>query len=277
MPFNNFSGDAQQGYVADAITDEVTTDLARLKGIFVIARDTAFTFKDRSVDARDVGRECGVRYLLEGSIIRVGNKIETNVQLIDTETGGHVWADRFENDVSDLFKLLSAVTGRIAASLDIQLAKAEGERAMEQTARDPDALDLRFRAMSIYINGITPEHTLEARQLLEQSVRLDPNSAEAWAELANVLMIDYLRSWNNATNNSISLAKQAVQKAYAIDRSVALAHIAEGKIREVKGDLQGEIDALNEALQLDPNLAVAYAHKANALIHSGEQKRRRSC
>ena len=95
MPFNNFSGDRTEGYVADAITDDLTTDLARLKGTFVIARNTAFTFKGRSVNARDVGKECGVRYMLEGSITRAGNQIETNVQLIDTQTGAHVWADRF--------------------------------------------------------------------------------------------------------------------------------------------------------------------------------------
>jgi adenylate cyclase len=189
--------------------------------------------------------------------------------LIDTQTGGHVWADHFESDMADMLSFQAAVTGRIAASLDIQLAKAEGERAMQRAAANPDAVDLRFRAVAIYIRGITPEHTLEARRLLEQSTQLDPNSAEAWAQFANVLMIDYLRSWNNPTNNDLLLATQAVQRTYAIDRSVALAHVAEGKIREVKGDLRGEIDALNDALQLDPNLAVAYAHKANALILLG--------
>ena len=137
LPFNNFSGDTEQGYVADAITDDLTTDLARLKGTFVIARGTAFTFKGRSVDARQIGKECGVRYLLEGSISRAGNKVETNVQLIDTQSGGHIWADRFENDMADLSGLQAAVTGRIAASLDIQLAKAEGQRAMQQTATIP--------------------------------------------------------------------------------------------------------------------------------------------
>jgi adenylate cyclase len=269
MPFNNFSGDTRQSYVADALTDDVTTDLARLKGIFVIAPSTAFTFKGRSVDAREVGRECNVHYLLEGSIVRVGNKIATNVQLIDTETGGNIWADHFQTDISDLIALQEAVTGRIAASLDIQLAQAERERALHRPVADPDAVDLRFRAMAMYISGITPEHTREARLLLEQSVQLDPNSAEAWAELANLVMIDYLRSWNNANSNNILLAERAVQKAYAIDRSVALAHVADGEIREVEGDLQGEVDALNEALAWDRNFAVAYARKANTLILLG--------
>jgi adenylate cyclase len=269
MPFNNFSGDAQQGYVADAITDDLTTDLARLKGIFVIARGTAFTFKGRSVDAHEVGRQCGVRYLLEGSIIRAGTRLETNVQLIDTQTGAHIWADRFEDDFGDLFKLLAAVTGRIATSLDLQLAKAEGERAMEQTARDPDALDLRFRAMALYISGISPEHTLEARRLLERSVQLDPNSAESWSWLAEMLVTQYLHRWNNVGKQDIKEAEQAVAKALAIDPYIAQAYYTEGLIRRAKGEQNGALEAFSRALELNPNLSRALAEKGNQLIFIG--------
>jgi adenylate cyclase len=265
LPFNNFGGDAEQGYVADAITDDLTTDLARLKGIFVIARGTAFTFKGRSVDAREVGRECGVRYLLEGSIIRVGSRLETNVQLIDAQTGAHVWADRFESDVSDLFQLLSAITGRIAASLDIQLAKAEGER----TAANPDAVDLRMRAMALYINGVTPEHLLGARRLLERSVRLDPSSAESWSWLAEILVVQYLHRWNNAGNEELNQAEEAVGKALAIDPSIAQAYHTEGLVRRAKGDHDGALEAFNRALELNPNLPRALAEKGDALTLLG--------
>lgn len=269
MPFNNFSGDAQQGYVADAITDDLTTDLARLKGIFVIARGTAFTFKGKSVDAREVGRECNVRYLLEGSIIRDGTRLETNVQLIDTETGAHIWADRFEDDFGDLFKLLAAVTGRIATSLDIQLAKAEGERAMEQTARDPDALDLRFRAMALYISGITPEHTLKARRLLEQSVQLDPNSAEFWAWLAEIILTQYLHTWNNVGKEDLRQADDAVAKAIAIDPGIAQAYYAQGLLRRTRGEHARALEAFTRAVELNPNMPRALAEKANELTLLG--------
>jgi tetratricopeptide (TPR) repeat protein len=127
----------------------------------------------------------------------------------------------------------------------------------------------RLPATPYLIDKLTPQNTLAARRELEKAVALDPNSAEAWARLAHLSMTDYLRGWNSATEANIGEAEQYLQKAYAIDRSVALAHVAKGKIREAKGDLPGEIDALNEALQLDPNLAVAYAHKANALILLG--------
>jgi adenylate cyclase len=269
MPFNNFSGDAQQSYVADAITDDLTTDLARLKGIFVIARGTAFTFKGRSVDAREVGRECNVRYLLEGSIIRDGTRLETNVQLIDTATGAHIWADRFQSDMSDLFKLLSAVTGRIAASLDIQLLKAEGERVMQQAATDPDAVDLRMRAMALYISGITPEHTLEARQLLEQSVQLDPNSAESWAWIAEIVMTEYLHHWNKVGKKDLDVAEQAVGKAVAIDPNITQAYYAEGLLRRAKGQHNGALEAFSRALELNPNLPRALAEKGNELTLLG--------
>jgi TolB-like protein/class 3 adenylate cyclase/Tfp pilus assembly protein PilF len=269
LPFSNFSGDKEQGYVADAITDDLTTDLARLKGTFVIARDTAFTFKGRSVDAREIGKECGVRYLLEGSIRRAGTRVETNVQLIDAKSGGHIWADHFDSNMADLFALQAAVTGRIAASLDIQLIKAEGQRMLEQPTANPDALDLRFRAMAIYISGINPDHTLEGRRLLEQSVRLDPSSAESWAWLADLLASDYLNRWNGAGKAQLDQADDAVRKALAIDPDLALAHFVKGFVYRARGENPAALDAFSQALRLNPNFTRAYAQKANELINVG--------
>jgi adenylate cyclase len=157
LPFTNLSDDRQQDYFADAVTDDLTTDLSRLPGAFVIARATAFTYKGKAVDARQVGKECGVRYVLDGSVRRVGTRVQTNAQLIDAVSGAHIWADRFENEIVDLFELQQAVTGRIASSLDIQLVKAEGRRALEERAENPDAVDLRLRGMAIYMNSLTPE------------------------------------------------------------------------------------------------------------------------
>jgi adenylate cyclase len=270
MPFNNFSGDPQQGYVADALTDDVTTDLARVKGIFVIAPSTAFTFKGRPVDAREVGKECGVRYLLEGSIIRIGTNIEANIQLIDAATGGHVWADHFRGDLSDLFALQETVTGRIADSLHLQLVRVENRVPERRT--DPDATDLRLHAMAYLIDPLTPKSTLAARHDLKKALELDPRSAEAWSRLAYVLIIDFFRGWNNAGEAEVEQAEAAVQNAYDLDQSIAIAHFVDGKIRQVKGDPLGALDALNEALRLDPNLAVAWAQKADELIFLGRAK-----
>jgi adenylate cyclase len=235
----------------------------------VIARDTAFTFKGRSVDAREIGKECGVRYLLEGSIRRAGSRVETNVQLIDAKSGGHIWADHFDSNMADLFTLQAAVTGRIAASLDIQLVKAEAQRGLQQPVMNPDAVDLRFRAMAIYISGINPDHTLEARRLLEQAVRLDPSSAESWAWLADLLASDYLNRWNGAGKAQLEQADDAVHKALAIDPGLALAYFAKGFVYRARGENPAARDAFSQALELNPNFTRAYAQKANELINVG--------
>jgi adenylate cyclase len=202
LPFRNMSDDPKEDYFADAVTDDLTTDLSRLADTLVIARDTAFTYKGKAVDARDIGREYGVRYLLEGSIRKSGMKVQANAQLVDTRSATHLWADRFDNELTDLLELQEAVTGRIAASLNIQLIRAENRRAIAERAADPDAVDLRLRAMALLITSFTPEHTLSARRFLEEAVRLDPQSADAWSQLANVLVDDYLNHWNGARGKS---------------------------------------------------------------------------
>jgi adenylate cyclase len=269
MPFNNFSSNRSEGYVADAITDDLTTDLARLKGTFVIARNTAFTFKGRAMNAREVGKECGVRYLLEGSITLDGNQIETNVQLIDTQSGAHIWADRFVHKITDFIELEKAITGRIAASLHVQLIRAEGRRLTTEQASNPDAVDLRFRGMSLYYASITPENSKEARHYLEESVRLDPQSAEAWGWLAEVLVMQYLHRWNNTGKPEVEKAEAAVRNALAIDHNIGQVYYAQALIDRTKGDHDAALDSFSRAYELDPSLTRALAEKANELTLLG--------
>jgi adenylate cyclase len=269
MPFDNFSSDVSQGYVADAITDDLTTDLARLKGTFVIARNTAFTFKGRSVNAREIGKECGVRYMLEGSITRAGNQFETNVQLIDTQSGAHIWADRFVREVTDFVELEKAITGRIATSLNIQLIRAEGRRLTSEQAVSPDAVDLRFRGMSLYFSAITPEHSQEAQRFLEESVRRDSQSAEAWGWLAEILVMQYVHRWNNAGKPELEAADEAVRKAEAIDPYIGQIYYAEGLVHRAKGEHDAALEAFSRAFELDPSLTRALAEKANELTLLG--------
>jgi len=268
LPFENFSGDPKETYFADAITDDLTTDLSRLPGTFVISRATAFTYKGKAIDARQVGRECNVRYALEGSIRRVGTLVQTNAQLIDTATAAHIWADRFENEISDLYALQQAITGRIAASLDIQLARAEGRRARGQTA-DPSAVDLRLQATALYINGVTAEHLAAASRLLEQSVQLDPNLAESWSWLAEMLVTQYLHRWNNVGKEALEQAEEAIAKAVTINPDIAQAYYTQGLIRRAKGDQLGALEALSHSVEVNPNFPRALAEKANQLTSLG--------
>ena len=149
LPFENLSGDKEQDYFADGITDDLTTDLSHLPDSFVIARDTAFTYKGKPVDAKQIGRELGVRYVLEGSVRRVGETITVNAQLISTETGAHVWADRFDGERSKLGELQVEFVSRLANSLGVELVKAESLRAMRERPNNPDAVDLAMRAASV--------------------------------------------------------------------------------------------------------------------------------
>jgi len=275
LPFRNASNDPEQDYFADAVTDDLTTDLSRLSDTSVISPATAFTYKGKAVDPREIGREFGVRYLLQGSIRKAGLKLQTNAQLTETVSLAQIWADRFDNDITDLAELQDAVTGRIASSLNIQLIKAENRRALAQRTADPDAVDLRLRAMALLVTSNTPEHALSARQYLEESLRLNPQAAESWGELAAVLVNDYLNHWNEAKSSPegakdlLRRAGEAVQEALRIDPTIAMAHHADGFVRRAKGDHQGALNAFERAVQLDPNFARAYSQKANQLVMVG--------
>ena len=153
LPFRNASGNPEEDYVADAVTDDLTTDLSRLTDTSVISPATAFTFKGKAADPREIGREFGVRYVLEGSIRKIGPSVHTNAQLVDTHSGAHIWADRFDNELTGLADLENAITGRIASALRVQLIKAENRRAVAERAADPDAIDLRLRAMALVISS----------------------------------------------------------------------------------------------------------------------------
>jgi len=279
LPFRNVSNTPGQDYFADAVTDDITTDLSRLSDTLVISPGTAFTYKGKAVDPRQIGREFRVRYLLEGSIRKDGTQVQTNAQLVDTRNAAHIWADRFDTELADLSDLQDAITGRIASSLNIQLVQAENRRAIAERPADPDAIDLRLRAMALLMSSITPEHSLAARRHLEESVRLDPHSAESWSQLATLLVgCDYLNHWNEAKDspegakNLLQRGEAAVQEALKIDPSIAQAHFADGFIRRAKGDHQGALDAFERAVQLDANFASALAQKANQLVMVGRPK-----
>ena len=147
LPFTNLSGDPSQDYFADGITENLTTDLSRIRNSFVIARNTAFTFKGKNIDAKEISKELGVRYVLEGSVQRDQNRVRVNAQLIDGDTGAHLWADRFEEHIADLFKLQDQVVARLANTLGHELVKAEAEKSTR--SRNPDAIDLTMRGTAL--------------------------------------------------------------------------------------------------------------------------------
>ena len=185
LPFANLSGDPSQDYFADGVTENLTTELSRIRDSFVIARNTAFTFKGKAIDAKEIGKELGVRYVLEGSVQRDQNPVRVNAQLVDAETGAHLWADRFEEDMADLFKLQDQIVARLADSLGFALMSAEAEKGAR--SKNPDVIDLTMRGWNLYLRSIAQppkEHrdsSNEARGLFDRALQIDPNDADALA------------------------------------------------------------------------------------------------
>jgi adenylate cyclase len=199
LPFANLSGDPAQDYFADGITENLTTALSRIRDSFVIARNTAFTYKGKSVDAKEIGKELGVRYVLEGSVQRDQNRVRINAQLIDAESGAHIWADRFDEDPADLFKLQDQVVARLADTLGYELVKAEAAKGAHST--NPDANDLVMRGWAL-INDpalfASKEKVNDARALFEQALAIDPNNAAAITGVAGTYYREHLFGWGNS-------------------------------------------------------------------------------
>ena len=218
LPFANLSGDPAQDYFADGITENLTTDLARIRDSFVIARNTAFTFKGKAIDAKEIGKELGVRYVLEGSVQRDQNRVRVNAQLIDAQSGAHLWADRFEEDVADLFKLQDQVVARLANTLGIELVKAEAQR--DERIAHPDAFDLTMRGRALQMRAQeqrTKENNHAARAMFEQALAIDPNDAGALAGEATTYLFDKAFGW---ADPEVDYDAKVVGLA---DRSIAIA------------------------------------------------------
>ena len=219
LPFTNLTNDPNQEYFADGVTENLTTELSRIHNSFVIARNTAFGFKGKNVDARNIGRELGVRYVLEGSVQRDQNRVRVNAQLIDAESGAHLWADRFEEDVADLFKLQDEVVARLANSLGYELVRTEAEK--DARSKNPDAVDLAMRGWALVWQEQQQQRTREnnnaAKALFEQALRIDPNETDALAGDAYAYMLEYTRGWaTTGTDYEAKILGQA-------DRAIALA------------------------------------------------------
>jgi adenylate cyclase len=195
LPFANLSDDREQQYFADGITEDLTTDLSRLANMFVISRNTAFTYKDKRVDTKQIGRGLGVRYVLEGSVRRSSSQVRVNAQLIDAETDAHLWAERFDGDAGDLFAMQNTITGRIARAVDAEVITAEARRPAEH----PDALDYILRGRSAYNHWPIRDNYAQPVRLFEQALALNPRSVEAQTWMASVLATRALRRQTDAT------------------------------------------------------------------------------
>ena len=261
LPFENLSGDKEQDYFADGITDDLTTDLSHLAGSFVIARNTAFTYKGKPVDVKQIGRELGVRYLLEGSVRRLGDKVEINAQLISTETGAHVWADRFDGDRSKLGQLQVEFVSRLANSLGVELVKAEALRSIRERATNPDADDIAMRAAAMAnTTGDSKSINKDVIELNERALALDPQNESAMVSLSFALNDRVGNLWSEDPAADTARAEKLADSALALQPDDAWAHNAKAQVFFTKRQWKAAISQAEAALADDPNNAAAHAN-----------------
>jgi adenylate cyclase len=258
LPFANLSNDPEQEYFADGITDDLTTDLSRIQGSLVIARNTSFSYKGKPVDAKQIGRELGVRYVLEGSVQRSGKQARINTQLIDTETGAHLWAERFDRDIGDLFSLQNEITARIANALQGQLAIAESRRP----TNNPDAVDYILRGRAVLTNPISRENYDQAEEYFGKALTLDPHSVDAAAWLAVALTVRVTDELSDDPEVDLHRADQLAGQALAAAPNLGLAHYAKAQVLRAQSRFKEAIPEYETAIALDPSRVPGYAHLA---------------
>jgi TolB-like protein/class 3 adenylate cyclase len=263
LPFSNLSGDPSQDYFADGITEDLTSDLSRLAGSFVISRNTAFTFKGKAADVRQIGRELGVRYVLEGSVRRTGGTVRVNAQLIDAGTGAHLWAEQMDVDQSTLaLQDNFGIANRLAKMLSVELVNAEGRRAPRT---DPDAVDLTMRGWSVLNGGPNKEDVQRSVGLFEDALRIDPENSQARVGLAQALTLIYRNRWDPEPARVLARADEAATQAIAAAPNYAHAHYVKAEVLGLSNRFDAALATYDRAIALDRNHAAAYVGRARNL------------
>src|SRR5229473_1822193 len=258
LPFVNIGDDPEQDYFVDGVTESLTTDLSRIHGSFVIARNTAFAYKGHLPDARQIGRELNVRYVLEGSVQRDGNRLRINVQLIDAETCIHLWAERFDKPVTNLLDIQDEIVSRLANTLDSELIAAEAQRASRSP--HPDAMDLYFQGRACWNKGMTPEYLAQARNFYDRALTLDPRNVDAMVGMATLVATIAGSFASDDRAAQLAAAETMLNSALSMDPHYAGAHLAMGAV----------LMFTNRANQANRNFPLAHFHLAEALALLGQ-------
>ena len=267
LPFANLGGDPEQEHFVDGVTENLTTDLSRLRGSFVIGRNTAFTYKGKPVDLKQIGRELNVRYVLEGSVQRGGNRMRVNVQLVDAETGSHLWAERFDKPLADLFDMQDEIVGRLANALNAQLVAAEARRA--EQAPTPDSIDLLFQGLFWFGRGRSPNHIARARQFFDRALAADPDNVDALVGSAAADIADGGNSFVADPAAAFAAAEAKLTKALSSFPNHTHGHAYLGYVEILTKRAVEGITECEHALALDRNLADAHAHIGLGKIFTG--------
>jgi TolB-like protein len=272
LPFANLSSDPSQDYFADGITDNLTTDLSHIRNSFVIARNTAFTYKGKSIDAKEIGKELGVRYVLEGSVQRDQDRVRVNAQLIDANSGAHLWADHFDTARADLLQMQDEIVARLAHTLGYELLKAETQRSAHST--NPDAMDLAMRCnTAARTAGYLGKEAEAGYRLCEQALDADPNNVLALTTLSVKFFITVWMKLSADPQADLKRADELASRALAVDANSSAAHLDKGNVLRAEGRLDDAIAEYERALALDPSAANAYASLGGTYFLLGQYEK----
>ena len=268
LPFDNMSGDEEQGYFADGIAEDIITDLSKVSGLFVIARNSAFTYKGRAVSVPDVASELGVRYVVEGSVRKAGQRVRINAQLIDGTTGGHLWAERYDRELDDIFAVQDEVTHEIVEALRVNLTPEEEERITGRGTTNLEAYDYYLRGRE-FGHSLTKETSLLAREQFQRAAELDPGFAAAQAGVAFTYVLEHVNRWSDQWSGALEQAEAHARDAVARDDSEPLAHWILGVAHMWRKDLEDAHVEARRILELEPNSPEGHALLANVMNFTG--------
>ena len=271
LPFSNLSGDPEQDYFADGICEDIITGLSKLRWFFVIARNSSFTYKGKAVDTRRVGSELGVRYVLEGSVRKSGSRVRITAQLIDAESGKHLWAERYDRDLIDIFALQDEITKKVVAAIEPKLLEAEGIRSQYRSPDELDAWDMLIRANSLFWR-LTKDESRAAIALLKQLVERHSLYAPAHSMLAFVLLVSRQGGWH-MMEPQVTQAAHLAARAVELDDSDPWAHLALGFVAFTRRRTDDAIEEFQRALDLNPNFAAAHGFLGCALAFDGRSEK----
>jgi len=271
LPFDNMSGDPEQEYFADGMTEDIITDLSKASGLFVIARNSSFAYKEKNPDVRQVCQELGVRYVLEGSVRRAGKRVRINAQLIDGIDSGHIWAERYDRDLEDIFVVQDEVTREIVAALHVELTTPELERREGKGRPNTEAYDYFYRGRACMLK-FDPKSTLESRRMFERAIELDPGLAQAYAWLSTGYFIDHINGWNASNTGNLDIAIKLARQACELDQNDAVGYAALSLCLSWHGALEEAEQAARRAIELDPNNPNGYSALGHSLDFSGRHE-----
>ncbi|NIR27827.1 MAG: tetratricopeptide repeat protein [Gammaproteobacteria bacterium] len=268
LPFDNLSGDPEQEYFSDGITEDIITDLSKISALFVIARNSSFVYKGKTVDVKQVAKDLGVRYVVEGSVRKAANRVRITAQLIDGITGGHLWAERYDRDLHDIFLVQDEVTQHIVEALRVRLSPDERDRIGAASTRNVEAYDFALRGRELLLR-FTADTNAEAQTLFEKAIEMDSKFSTAYSMLAVTLLTNYINNWNDATEETLERGLRLAMTAVELDPRGSQGYWALALAHMWKRDLDRAIAEIEKAVALDPNNSHALASRGHIFSYAG--------